>query len=129
MSDSNQLGSFESLVTDRFELRAEWDGSILVITLVGDLTNNLIPEARNRLDNLLSSKRRLKAVFDFSDLEYITSVGCGLLARLAQRIEDTSGKVAGVESKSQSVHSVFSILRFGSLVNLTTDLETAKKTL
>ena len=109
----------------RFELRIDEAGEILVITLRGNLRDDLLPDSRKRIEHAIVGKRRLKAVFDLKDLSSLTSLGIGFLFRLGTQVKDNGGEAVFVAPEEPSVSSVLEVSRFTRSVELVKDRVTA----
>ena len=67
-----------------------------------------------------------KLLFDFSNLQYISSTGIGVFAEFLRILNDKKGLFV-ISGASQKIFDVFNLLGFSKLFIFTDDLESAKK--
>ena len=84
---------------------------ITVIKLSGQLDAHTAPEFERFLEQRVREEKKSKLILDFSDLEYISSAGLGVLMGLIEEVRSQSGdmKLIGVPEK---IYHVLDLLGF-----------------
>lgn len=86
---------------------------IHIVAIAGSLDSTTSPEAQKSLDSVLASAK--KVLLDFSSLDYISSAGLRVLLGAAKRLRGSGGTL-GMFGLNQSVHEVFEISGFSSIL-------------
>lgn len=88
------------------------EGDIGRVALAGSLNTNTAGELESALDSVLDQVKSL--VFDFTDLDYVSSAGLRVLMMAFKRL---GGGVA-VEHASDEIREVFDITGFSTLFDI-----------
>jgi anti-sigma B factor antagonist len=94
-----------------------------VLDLSGSLDTNTSPAAEDEVNNLISAGHD-KILFNFKELDYISSSGLRVLLATAKKLK-VSGGLMKVCSLNSVVQEVFDISGFAGILNLATDEEEA----
>ncbi len=105
-----------SLKRGRMEIQEEKRGNVEIINLRGRLDAETSPIVEKRLRNLMAQDER-HLVFDFSQLDYISSSGLRLLIEVARHLTKTGGKLA-LARLSEPVLEIFRLGGFTSLFTI-----------
>lgn len=108
-------------------LAMESDGDVLVFSPKGRLDSNNAgaaeAEVRGQIEN---GQRRL--LFDFADLDYISSAGLRTVLIAAKRIKQEGGRMALCNLKPH-IHEVFEISGFLSILDVAASRDEAMRSL
>ena len=86
----------------------------LVIALKGELNTATAPELENVITTSLNGVKKL--VFDFSELDYISSAGLRILL-VSKKVMDKQGKLV-VRHPNESVMEIFEITGFKDILDI-----------
>ena len=100
----------------------ETDG-VSVMDFTGNLDTNTSPAAENEVDRLLEGGSE-KILFNFMNLNYISSSGLRILLATAKKLKTTGGKMM-VCSLNETVQEVFDISGFAAILDLASNEEEA----
>ena len=100
----------------------ETDG-VSVMDFTGNLDTNTSPAAENEVDQLLEGGSE-KILFNFMNLNYISSSGLRILLATAKKMKISGGKMM-VCSLNDTVQEVFDISGFASILDLASNEEEA----
>ena len=100
----------------------ETDG-VSVMDFTGNLDTNTSPAAENEVDRLLEGGSE-KILFNFMNLNYISSSGLRILLATAKKMKSSGGKMR-VCSLNDTVQEVFDISGFASILDLASNEEEA----
>lgn len=97
------------------EIQQTKDGNKLTIALVGRLDTMTAPELEGALESALAGVKGL--VFDFSQLQYISSAGLRIMLSTQKKISAEGGtmKLVGV---NDSVKEVFEVTGFINILTI-----------
>jgi anti-sigma B factor antagonist len=98
-------------------------GGVSVIDFSGNLDTNTSPMAETEVNGLISSGKN-KILFNFKDLNFISSSGLRVLLATAKKLKTTGGKMM-VCSLNDTVQEVFDISGFASILSLASDEQEA----
>ena len=101
--------------------------NIICITMNGRLDAQSTPEAEALIESILKSNK-LKLLFDFSGLDYISSAGLRVVLSAVKELRQRGGKVV-LCCLTDTVSEVFTISGFTSIIPITATVETAIKEL
>ncbi len=96
------------------EIIKNLNGAELTIKLVGELNTVTSPLLEDVIKNDLNGINSL--VFDFSELEYLSSAGLRVVL-VAQKLMDKQGKMV-IKKPNDSILEIFDITGFSSLLNI-----------
>lgn len=98
------------------EISVRKAGEVSVIDFSGNLDTNTSIEAESEVNKLLDGGSG-KLLFNFADLNYISSAGLRVLLATAKKLKTSGGKmiVCGLNS---TVQEVFDISGFAAILNL-----------
>jgi len=100
-------------------------GDVAVVKIGGSLDAETIDQLRQKAD-LFLSRGTIKFVVDLSSLEFVDSMGLGLLISFLRRTRDKKGDVKMFGLKGE-VRDVFEITRLGKLFEIFSSEEEALK--
>ena len=95
------------------QIEKRLDGGILVLKVIGRLDTNTSPD----LEASIVLDGASEVVFDFSDLEYISSAGLRILMTVQKAMMSCGGKMS-VRSPNDTVKGVFDITGMSSVFNI-----------
>ena len=98
-------------------------GDVNVLDFDGNLDTNSSPAAESEVNRLLEEGCR-QILFNFSDLNFISSSGLRILLATAKKLKIDNGKMV-VCGLNDVVQEVFDISGFASILNLATTEEEA----
>jgi len=98
-------------------------GSVSVLDFTGNLDTNNSPAAENEVNGLLESGHD-KILFNFSELNFISSSGLRVLLATAKKLKMTDGKMM-VCGLNETVQEVFDISGFATILSLAPSEEEA----
>jgi anti-anti-sigma factor len=90
------------------------EGNLLTLKVIGRLDTSTAPQLENELSTSLEGI--VKLVFDFSQLEYISSAGLRLLLTAQKRMAN-QGKMV-VTHVNEEVKDVFDLTGFSEILSL-----------
>ena len=90
------------------------DGSVLTVTLVGELDSMNTPELEEKLIKEIEGVKEL--IFDLDKLEYISSAGLRVLLQM-QKTMKTQGSMV-IKNTNEDVMDIFKVTGFIRLLNL-----------
>lgn len=97
------------------EIRDNKQGTKLTVTIIGTLNTMTSPTLGDYISQNLNGIEEL--IFDFSELEYITSSGLRVLLQ-AQKIMNRQGKMS-VTHVNKSIREVFELTGFLDILTIT----------
>jgi anti-sigma B factor antagonist len=97
---------------------------ITLIELSGQLDAHTAPEFERFLEERVRKERKSKLVLDFSNLEYISSAGLGVLMGLIEEVRSQSGDMKLVKVPEKIYH-VLDLLGFPIVFEILPQLEDA----
>jgi len=98
-------------------------GAVSVLDFSGNLDTNSSPTAERKVNGLLEEGHD-KILFNFQNLNFISSSGLRILLATAKKLKMTGGKMV-VCSLNETVQEVFDISGFASILSLTSSEEEA----
>lgn len=98
----------------------------VVATLAGEIDYSRSPGLRNKLLELITTRKPARLVLDLSKVPYMDSSGVATLVELfqAQRRANSKLVLFGLQPK---VKGIFEIARLNTVFSIAPDLEAAKK--
>ncbi|MCQ2536154.1 MAG: STAS domain-containing protein [Lachnospiraceae bacterium] len=96
------------------DIKKALDGENLTISLTGRLDTLTSPELEKELQESLSGVKNL--VFDFADLEYISSAGLRVLLSAHKQMFNNGNMV--VKNINETVSEVFEVTGFSDVLNI-----------
>jgi anti-sigma B factor antagonist len=109
--------------TEKLELTSASHNDIEIIHLQGYLDAHTALKLEDFIQKLIDLKK-YKFIFDFSELEYISSAGLGVFMEFVEEIRDNGGDLK-FSSMQDNVFSVFDLLGFPMLFDITDNNELA----
>jgi anti-sigma B factor antagonist len=109
----------------KFELSTKHRDEAEVIYLKGFLDAHTAPQLEAALDEQIKNGN-YRIIVNFADLEYISSAGLGVFMAFIETVRDKGGDIK-LCSMKKSVYSVFDLLGFPLLFDISDDEETALK--
>ncbi|MBC7286614.1 MAG: STAS domain-containing protein [Armatimonadetes bacterium] len=103
------------------------DGWLAVIKLSGELDAYMAPEVRDRVEEILGTGHSWLLI-DLTDVEYMDSVGLGIMVGAAKRANERSGDIA-IVCQRPNVLRVFEISGTKDLLNVVATLAEARAVL
>ena len=103
------------------ELYHEKKGDNLIITIKGHLDTGTTPEAEKAIRKILEEGNS-RILFNFSDLEYLSSVGLRVILWVTKEIASMKGKLV-LCSLNQYVKEIFEVSGFDSLIPIEETVE------
>jgi anti-anti-sigma factor len=98
-------------------------GGVSVMDFTGNLDTNTSPAAENVVNQLLEGGNE-KIIFNFMNLNYISSSGLRILLSTAKKMKTSGGKMM-VCSLNDTVQEVFDISGFAAILDLASNEEEA----
>ena len=98
-------------------------GGVSVMEFTGNLDTNTSPAAESEVNGLLDGGSEL-ILFNFENLNYISSSGLRILLATAKKLKTTGGKMM-VCSLNETVQEVFDISGFAAILDLASNEEEA----
>ncbi len=98
-----------------FKVNKEQNGSELTITLEGILDTPGAPTLSEALDGCYSGLTKL--IFEFKDLEYLTSAGLRVLLEAQQEMDDIDGEMI-LKNVSDDIMEVFELTGFDGVLTI-----------
>ncbi len=98
------------------EIREDKRGDVKIIGLCGKLDANSSPGVEKRLLAILD-QGEVRIVFDFSELNYISSLGLRVLFVVAKRVQEEKGRLA-LASLSSHIYEIFKIVGFTNVFSI-----------
>ncbi len=95
------------------KVNKEQNGSELYISLEGILDTPATPALSDALEGCYSGLTKL--VFDFKDLEYLTSAGLRVLLTAQQEMDDIEGEMI-IKNVSDDIMEVFELTGFDDVL-------------
>lgn len=114
----NKPSQFEAL-----EAASPAEG-ITLITLSGQLDAHTAPEFERFLEERVRGEKKAKLILDFTNLEYISSAGLGVLMGLIEEVRSQSGDMKLVKVPEKIYH-VLDLLGFPIVFQVLPDLQDA----
>jgi anti-sigma B factor antagonist len=105
------------------EIQTRSAGSVSVLDFAGNLDTNNSPAAESEVNHLLEGGHD-KIIFNFNQLNFISSSGLRVLLATAKKLKMTGGKMV-VCSLNDTVQEVFDISGFASILNMASNEEEA----
>jgi len=96
------------------DIKTILNGTELTIALIGRLDTVTAPELENTLNTSLDGVTSL--IFDFTDLEYVSSAGLRMLLR-AQKTMNQQGTMV-VRNANDNIQEVFEITGFDDVLTI-----------
>ena len=98
-------------------------GGVSVMDFTGNLDTNTSPAAESVVNQLLEGGSE-KIIFNFMDLNYISSSGLRILLSTAKKMKTSGGKMM-VCNLNDTVQEVFDISGFAAILDLASNEEEA----
>jgi anti-sigma B factor antagonist len=98
-------------------------GGVSVMDFTGNLDTNTSPAAENVVNQLLEGGNE-KIIFNFMNLNYISSSGLRILLSTAKKMKTSGGKMM-VCNLNDTVQEVFDISGFAAILDLASNEEEA----
>jgi anti-sigma B factor antagonist len=98
-------------------------GGVSVMDFTGNLDTNTSPAAESVVNQLLEGGSE-KLIFNFMDLNYISSSGLRILLSTAKKMKTSGGKMM-VCNLNDTVQEVFDISGFAAILDLASNEEEA----
>ncbi len=98
-----------------FKVNKEQNGSELLITMEGILDTPGAPVLSEALEGCYSGLTKL--VFEFKDLEYLTSAGLRVLLEAQQEMDDIEGEMI-IRNVSDDIMEVFELTGFDGVLTI-----------
>ncbi len=96
------------------DIKIEKQDDVLKVTVSGRLDTTTSPELEEKLDPELGSAKKI--IFDFADLDYISSAGLRVLLKAAQSMDDMSDiKVINV---NEDIMGIFEVTGFTDILTI-----------
>lgn len=92
------------------------DNGLLKVALEGELNTITAPDFKAELENYLNDAREV--IFDFANLEYISSAGLRVLLEVEQLMEDRGGEQVRVLNINSVLRHVFDITGFTHVLSI-----------
>lgn len=105
------------------EISVRETGGVSVMDFTGNLDTNTSPAAESEVTRLLDGGSD-KILFNFKDLNYISSSGLRILLATAKKMRTTGGKMM-VCNLNETVQEVFDISGFAVILDLASNVEEA----
>jgi len=105
------------------DIKVRDTGGISVLDFTGNLDTNTSPAAEHEVNRLIESGSG-KILFNFKELNFISSSGLRVLLATAKKLKITGGRMK-VCSLNDTVQEVFDISGFASILSLASDEEEA----
>jgi len=105
------------------EISVRETGGVSVLDFTGNLDTNTSPAAEIEVNRLLDGGSE-KILFNFENLNYISSSGLRILLATAKKLRATGGKMK-VCNLNQTVQEVFDISGFAAILDLASSEEEA----
>ncbi|MBE6027578.1 MAG: STAS domain-containing protein [Clostridiales bacterium] len=96
------------------DIKKTVNGNELVIVMTGRLDTLTAPQLEEELSASIDSAENL--VFDFSELEYISSAGLRVLLS-AQKTKNASGSMT-VKNVSEEIREIFDVTGFSDILTI-----------
>lgn len=90
------------------------DGSVLTVSLSGEIDSMNTPELEERLLKEIDGVKEL--IFDFKELEYISSAGLRVLLTMQKTMKSQGSMV--IKNTNEEVMEIFKVTGFVRLLNL-----------
>ena len=90
------------------------DGSVLTVSLSGEIDSMNTPELEERLIKEIDGVKEL--IFDFKELEYISSAGLRVLLTMQKTMKSQGSMV--IKNTNEEVMEIFKVTGFVRLLNL-----------
>ena len=90
------------------------DGAEYTFMLEGRIDTNTSPELQSKVTEVVDDAKKL--IFDFGNVDYISSAGLRVLLGSAQAMEDKGEMV--VRNLTQSVRDIFLLTGFNQMFNI-----------
>lgn len=90
------------------------DGSVLTVSLAGEIDSMNTPELEERLIKEIEGVKEL--IFDFKELEYISSAGLRVLLTMQKTMKSQGSMV--IKNTNEEVMEIFKVTGFVRLLNL-----------
>ncbi len=97
---------------------------ITLIALTGQLDAHTAPEFERFLEERVRNEKKAKLILDFSNLEYISSAGLGVLMGLIEEVRSQSGDMKLIKVPEKIYH-VLDLLGFPIVFEVLPQLEDA----
>ena len=89
---------------------------VLVCSIKGEINIDTVNQLRDLFTKITDDKTS-KVLLNFSQLEYIDSLGMATLAKFAQQLKANSGELV-ICSMSPKLGSIFRIVKFGKVFRI-----------
>ncbi len=97
---------------------------IMLIALSGQLDAHTAPEFERFLEERVRNEKKAKLILDFSNLEYISSAGLGVLMGLIEEVRSQSGDMKLIKVPEKIYH-VLDLLGFPIVFEVLPQLDDA----
>jgi anti-sigma B factor antagonist len=98
---------------------------VMIIELTGDVDAHTSPRLKEAIDKAIALNK-LKIVFDFTHLNYISSAGIGVLNAALNSLKGRSGKMA-IAGAGNAVRDTLEVMYFTKKVDLFPSVNEAVK--
>ena len=102
---------------------ATHERSVLVFRIAGHLDAHTAPELEEKIDSSFSDGVQ-NMIMDLGEVEYISSIGMGLLLRAHKRCRDAGGELR-LARMVEKVRRIFDLLGFSDVITVYDDVESA----
>jgi anti-sigma B factor antagonist len=113
----------------KFDLESAEDSidglPIQIVRVQGYLDTSTFPKLQDHLQEIIE-KEKYRIIVDFSDLNYISSAGLGVLMGMLQEVRQFNGDLK-LSNMAPKIRNLFDMLGFSRLVRIYEDIESAKK--
>jgi anti-sigma B factor antagonist len=99
------------------------DLSIQKVRIEGYLDSSTFPRLQEHLNSLIG-EGRYHYLLDFSDLDYISSAGLGVLIGMLREVREKGGDLK-IMHMSEKIQRIFNLLGFSKLLKVYPDEESA----
>lgn len=96
---------------------------VSIIYLNGYLDAHSAPNLEEEVNNLISHNK-FKLIFEFSNLEYISSAGLGVFMTFIENVRENNGDIK-LTNMVDKVKTVFELLGFNMLFEITNSVDEA----
>jgi stage II sporulation protein AA (anti-sigma F factor antagonist) len=99
-------------------------GSVLIVTMTGELDHHSAEEVRNKIDDRLDREGIIKLVLNFSGVKFMDSSGIGVVIGRYKRLSLKHG-IVYVSNVNESIKRVFEISGMFKIIKLYDTVEQA----
>ena len=102
------------------------DNNIVILNLSGVINVNTADDLMFSFDEIDHKYKPKYYIFDFNDVEYISSAGIGVFMDLFERVDDHSGKICFIQMHT-NIKEVFDLMCFSQYFGFVDSLDAAKR--